>query len=362
MQQKFDDLAAPFAKELAKPDRSSAKEKSVGIVEKLRTNRAWQMGVVALIAIAVMAFAAWTYLKPPEVPLGFALSNGRIEAERVDISTKLPGRIAEVLVREGDTVTLGQVLARMDTLELAAQIREAEAGVRQAEQQLEQSHAVFAQRESELMLAKQQLERSAALVDKGYTPREKFETRQAARETAVTAVSSAKAQIALMKAMIEASIAKVDSLKTNFVDSTLVAPRAGRIQYKLAVQGEVMPAGGKVLTLLDLGDVYMTIFLPAKDVGRLAMGSEARIILDAAPQYVLPATVSFVAADAQFTPKYVETKTEREKLMFRVKAQLPRDVLEAHAVLVKTGIPGVAYVRLTGDAAWPAKLAVKLPP
>ena len=144
-------------------------------------------------------------------------------------------------------------------------------------------------------------------------------------------------------------------------DSTLVAPRAGRIQYRLALPGEVLAAGGKVLTLLDLGDVYMTIFLPTKEAGRLSLGSDSRIILDAAPQYVVPANVSFVAADAQFTPKYVETRTEREKLMFRVKVQIPRDVLEHYAALVKTGIPGIAYVRITSDATWPKALTVSLP-
>lgn len=343
------------------PQNAPPPDKTVSVLGQLRTNRVWQIGAVALIGVAALVFVAWTYFKPPAVPPGLALSNGRIEAERVDIATKFAGRIAEVLVKEGDTVALGQVLARMDTLELAAQIREAEAGVRQAEQQLAQSHAIVAQRESELTLAEQQLGRSASLVDRGYAPREQFETRQSARETAVTAVSSATAQIALTKAMIEAGVAKVDSLKTNLVDSTLVAPRAGRIQYRLALPGEVMQAGGKVLTLLDLGDVYMTIFLPAKDAGRLAMESEARIILDAASQYVLPASVSFVAADAQFTPKYVETKTEREKLMFRVKVQIPRDVLERYATLVKTGVPGIAYVRVIRDTAWPEKLAVKLP-
>ena len=181
------------------------------------------------------------------------------------------------------------------------------------------------------------------------------------QETAIAALNSATSQIQLSKAMIEAAVAKVESLKAILNDSTLVAPRAGRIQYRLALPGEVLAAGGKVLTLLDLGDVYMTIFLPTKEAGRLSLGSEARIILDAAPQYVVPATVSFVAADAQFTPKYVETRTEREKLMFRVKVQIPRDVLEHYATLVKTGIPGIAYVRIVSDANWPKTLAVSLP-
>ena len=94
------------------------------------------------------------------------------------------------------------------------------------------------------------------------------------------------------------------------------------MQYQLARNGEVVAAGGKILTILDLQDVYMTVFLPAATAGKLEIGGEARIILDPVPQYVIPASVSFIAADAQFTPKTVETAEEREKLMFRVKLKV----------------------------------------
>jgi len=124
----------------------------------------------------------------------------------------------------------------------------------------------------------------------------------------------------------------------------------------------VLPAGGKVLTVIELTDVYMTIFLPTSLAGRLSIGAEARIIVDAVPQYVIPATVSFVAPRSQFTPKEVETKTEREKLMFRIKVKIDPELLRKHVQQVKTGLPGVAYVRLDATTAWPEHLKVKLPP
>jgi HlyD family secretion protein len=116
------------------------------------------------------------------------------------------------------------------------------------------------------------------------------------------------------------------------------------------------------LTLLDLTDVYMTVFLPTSEAGLLRLGGDGRLIFDAAPQYVVPATVTFVAPEAQFTPKYVETRLEREKLMFRVKLSIPAEILEGHANVVKSGVPGVAYVRLSEEAEWPPRLSVKLPP
>jgi HlyD family secretion protein len=113
--------------------------------------------------------------------------------------------------------------------------------------------------------------------------------------------------------------------------------------------------------LLDLTDVYMDVYLPTDDAGRLRFGAEARLILDAAPQYVIPATVNFIASEAQFTPKYVETKSEREKLTFRVKLQIPAEVLSKYQDVVKTGVPGTAIVRVSPEAEWPSTLVVKLP-
>jgi HlyD family secretion protein len=322
--------------------------------------------VAAAVAVGVVVAAAagvigWRAEHADRLPAGIAKTNGRIEAERVDIATKLAGRLKEVLVAEGDTVTAGQIVARMDTAELEAQLRESKANYRQAEQQLDQAIALLAQRQSELTLADQDLTRSLELVGKGFTPQEKVDQRRSAKITAEAAVKTAQAQIEAAKAAIESAIAQTQRIQTQIDDSVLVAPRAGRIQYRLALPGEVLAAGGKVLTVLDLTDVYMTIFLPTREAGRLSLGSEARIVFDAAPQFVVPATISFVASDAQFTPKYVETASEREKLMFRVKVQLARDVLEKYAAVVKTGVPGVAYVKVQRDAAWPAALAVKLP-
>jgi HlyD family secretion protein len=156
-------------------------------------------------------------------------------------------------------------------------------------------------------------------------------------------------------------VATVERIKADIADSDLKAPRDGRVQYRVAQPFEVVGAGGRVLNLVDLSDVYMTFFLPTDQAGRLTLGSEVRLVLDAAPEYVIPARVSFVADVAQFTPKTVETAEEREKLMFRIKAHIPPDLLRRYIKQVKTGLPGMAYVRLDPQAPWPPHLQVKLP-
>jgi HlyD family secretion protein len=181
-------------------------------------------------------------------------------------------------------------------------------------------------------------------------------------KTAEAATTQAEAQLAEAQAGITAAIAETERIQADLKDSILKAPRKGRVQFRLAEPGEVLPPGGRVLTIIDPTDVYMYLFLPEAIAGKVALGAEARITLDAFPGVVVPASVTFVADKAQFTPKDVETRTEREKLMFRVKVQIDADLVKGHEAMVKPGLPGEAYVKLDGAAQWPSNLQARLTP
>jgi HlyD family secretion protein len=313
-----------------------------------------------IIVIAGAAAYWWVYLRPGGLPAYITSGNGRIEADEVRIATKLAGRLDEVLVHEGDFVGRGQVVARMDTSELEAQLAEAAAQIARAREETAAATARITQRQGELTFAKQELDRVLALVKNGHATRASAESRQVQYNTAVAALAVARAELTAAQHAVTAAIAASDRIKTQIDDSRLVTPIAGRVQYRLAEPGEVLAAGGRVATVLDLTQVHMTIFLPTAQAGRVAIGAEARLVLDAYPQYVIPASVSFVAAEAQFTPREVETRAEREKLMFRVKVKLPPALLEKYLDRVKVGLPGEAYVRLE-PGEWPPDLAVRLP-
>ncbi|MBB5575970.1 HlyD family secretion protein [Rhizobium paranaense] len=305
--------------------------------------------------------AFWSSVAGQQLPQNITMSNGRIEAQQILISAKFAGRLAEVLVDEGQIVDAGSPIARIDTADLEAELVGAKAQVRKSERSEIEATAAIAQRESELLLARQELERAQAMSNTGSGTVQQLDLRRSQLNVAEASARAAQASQDEAQAATDAARAEVARIQSLLQDAVLKAPRRGRVEYKLAQAGEVVAAGAPVATILDLSDVSMTIFLPARAVGRLAIGDEARIILDPAPQYVVPASISFVASEAQFTPKAVETQEEREKLVFRVKLKIAPDLLKNYESRVKTGVRGVGYVRIDPSANWPAELQVKLP-
>ncbi len=319
---------------------------------------------LALLATATLvsgAYFYWNTQSGRQTPPGLARANGRIEVERVDIATKFAGRVAEIAFREGDSVTRNTVIARLDTSELLAQFAAAEAAVARGEAGISRAEADIKIREAEHNLAEVEMRRAEVLDQRAVGTRAELERRTAQHLVTEARIQGARAAVAEAIAARKTAEAQVAQIKAMLEDMVLRTPVTGRIEYKLVQQGEVVAGGGRLATILDLTDVFMTIFLPTGAAGRVALGSEARIVLDAAPDYVIPATVSFVAAEAQFTPKTVETANEREKLMYRVKLAIAPTLLETYRDYVKAGLTGNAYVMVSRDALWPQHLAPRLP-
>ncbi len=357
------------------------------ISETLRSRLFTLLALSGLVAIAMLLWLVYGH-RTGETAL--ASGNGRIEATEIDIAARTPGRLETVNVREGEYVQAGQIVAVMDTATLNAQLRQAEAerqqaqsGVAIARSQLAQRqadlaavHAVLAQRQAELAVARKRADRSTILAREGAGSQQEADDDQArvqsaraavratqAQLTATTAaIATATAQLSGAESSVQAADAAARRISVEIDQASLRAPRSGRVQYIVARTGEIVGAGERIIDMIDLSEVYMTFFLPTAAAGRLSLGEEVRLVLDAAPQYVIPARITFVADVAQFTPKTVETRAEREKLMFRVRATIAPALLARHLRQIKTGLPGVAYVRLDPRQPWPARLALNLPP
>lgn len=319
------------------------------------------LALVAILAIGAGAAAYVITQQARKLPVGIAKANGRIEVERVDVATKYAGRIAEIRVKEGDFVEAGSLVAQLDVAELKAQLGAASAGVRRAGEVISRAEAEVALRVAEHKLSVLELQRATQLEKKKFASTADLDRRTAQQAIAEANELAARATVRDARAAREAAEAQVTLLEATIAEMSLRAPVTGRIEHKLVQTGAVIGAGARVATILDVSDVHMTIFLPTTQSGRVALGSDARIALDASSTTIIPATISFVAAEAQFTPKTVETANEREKLMYRVKLKIDPALLEKYRDYVKAGLTGDAYVKIGTSADWPRTLAARLP-
>ncbi|MBO0739617.1 MAG: HlyD family efflux transporter periplasmic adaptor subunit [Alphaproteobacteria bacterium] len=332
-----------------------------------RRQRRWRPRI-ALIAVLLIVGAGaglgwvWWRHHQMQLPPGIAYGNGRLEADSIDIDTKFAGRVASLFVDEGDLVQAGQVVAMMDTRDIRASLKKSEALVSQAQRAFEEAKANLVQQQTQVKLAQQELDRTGALVVKGFATVELLDQRRQQMNAAAAAENAATQKVAEAQHALDAATHDVELYRVYILDNTLIAPRDGPIEYRVANVREVLPAGGKVFTMLDASYVYMDIYLPTAEAGRIRIGSDARIVLDAYPDRVIPAKVVFIAAQAQFTPKTVETKQERDKLMFRIRVRIDPARLKGREAIVRSGLPGVAYVRTDPSGAWPPNLQPSLPP
>lgn len=315
----------------------------------------WSLVGLAVVIVLVVVFAI-VRSKKNALPKGIASGNGRLEAKLVDAAAKEPLRVKEILVDEGALVAPGQEVVRLDTSTIESQLAQANAQVAAAEERLALAEATKRKEESEVELADIEVKRARGLVADRAASQRELDVRQAKVKTSRATLAEAEASIQSAQREIEAARANATTITTRIDDATLKSPVTGRVLYRLTEVGEVLGPGGKALTMVNLDDVYMEIFLPAGDAARTTVGAEARITLDYAPGRAIAAYVSFVSPEAQFTPKQVETKSEREKLMFRVKLQVPKEIGSKYIERIKTGVRGVGYVKVDPSAAWPERL------
>lgn len=311
--------------------------------------------------VAYLGWRAWEARQAPALPPGIVSANGRIESVQVDVATKYPGRLVQLLAREGDLVKPGQVLARVDTLTLEAQLAKAKAQLAEAKDTVAQVRSELEESKSNAKLAEQMFARGEVLLSRRTIAREEWDRLKADRDAKKAAVEAENAKLSASTHAVEAAVSQVNTIEAMIADSTLRSPVQGRVLYKLAEEGEVLSSGGKALTLINLGDIYMEIFLPSRIAALINIGDEARIVIDALPQYAARARVSFISPETQFTPKQVETPSERDKLMFRVKLEVPQELVLPYIEKVKTGVRGVGYVRWDDSVAWPEALERRFP-
>jgi len=314
--------------------------------------------IIVSVAVALAAFIGFRYWQKSKtaLPEGIASGNGRLEAKLVDVAAKEPLRVKEILVDEGALVKPGQVLVRLDTATLESQLEEAKAGVEAAHEKLALAKASIVKQKSQIKLADIEVARAQNLVKQGAGSQRELDVRKTHVETTRASLAEAEASVQTAAQQVEVAKANAATMQTRIDDATLKSPVTGRVLYRLAEPGEVLAPGGKALTVVNLEDIYMEIFLPSEQAASVKVGAEGRITLDYDTERAVAANVSFVSPEAQFTPKQVETQSEREKLMFRVKIRVPKEMAGQYVEQIKTGVRGVGYVKINESAVWPDRL------
>ncbi len=315
-------------------------------------------GLFLLLCGLTTGTAIWYLHRPADLSSDFLYGNGRLEATEIDVATKIAGKLATISVDEGNDLNNGHFIAQLEVNDLQAQLRVAEAQVIQAQQSVDEAIAGVASAESQHQLAKVTLDRASRLMSKNFISKDQLDQASNTFQVTKANMNAANTRVKVAISAIHSAKASADVIRTTLQDATLTAPIAGRVLYRLAEPGEVLAAGSKVVTLLDMQNVFMSVYLSATDSGQIKVGSSARVMLDALNEPI-PAHVVYVAPRAQFTPKEVETRNEREKLMFRIKVRIDPDWLSTHAAIAKPGMPGIAYIRRNDAVEWPAQLPVR---
>ncbi|MDO5680719.1 MAG: HlyD family efflux transporter periplasmic adaptor subunit [Pelistega sp.] len=310
--------------------------------------------------VGSLGFLAYWFNRVEPLPAGFVSANGRLELNRIDVASLYPGRVQEIKVREGEAVKKDQVLVVLSSEQSQSQLSAAKAAKLRVEETVARTEAEIQAREQQLKLAQMELNNAVALRRDNLVSQAEVNRRQAARDAERAGVAAAQAAQAEAQAGVAQAQAQVDAASSAHTDLLITAPLEARVEYRIAELGNVIASGSRVVTLVDPLDITMNVFLPTHSMAAIELGAEARIILDGIDA-VWPAQVEFVSAQAQFTPKHVETANEREKLMYKVKLRLPLEVAQAHSKLLKGGLTGIAYVRLDPSASWPDIWQVRLP-
>jgi HlyD family secretion protein len=358
-----------------------------------------QLGMMALaMALAAGAYLAYDrWVLNDGLPEGLIQANGRIEGDHVTVSSKFPGRVRELLVREGATVTAGQVLIRLDDSQASARVHQAKHAAEAVEAQAEAAHTQLALLNLEVPLsieaadaqvvraealwdkaiavekeAKSDAERFRVLADKDQASIQqrdqahmRWEVAHNDVAAALSGITQAKKQlaqaelgwnrirakegeVASLEKQRDQAYAVFDEAESILKDLTITAPTSGTVTTRMVDTGEVVAAGAPLLELVDLDHLYLKVYVPEMQIGKVRLDLPARIYTDAFPEQPFDATVRYIASKAEFTPKEVQTPDERVKLIYAVKLYLHDN--PDHRLT--PGLPADAIIRWKDDVGW----------
>jgi HlyD family secretion protein len=315
--------------------------------------------VVLVLVLASVATAAWLVLRSRSDVNGALMASGTVEATDADLGFQIAGRVLEISVEEGDAVTAGTRLARLDTRELDAALTGAQAELEAAEarlvelergarpQEVVTAEAAVRAAATRAEEARSERERASTLFGGGAISRQALDRAESAYQVAAAALEQAREQLALVQegprtetvraqtAVVARARANVERAEATLANAVVTAPFDGVVTIVHREPGESVTPGAPAITLLAPDDRWVRIYVPEDQMGRVQLGLRAAIVSDTYPDRVYDGEVTFVGSEAEFTPRNVQTAEERTKLVYPVRVRVDGDP----GFELKPGIP-----------------------
>ncbi len=353
--------------------------------------------LLGVAGVAIVAGLAYYFSSSRPMPDGLIVASGRVEGERIIAAAKYPGRVLKVLAKEGDTLAAGALVAQLEDesfqakTEQARQVlnateaqwksaqasldvaqKEVPMGLALAEASLSQARAMLSKASAVEQQSQRDAQRHKELFERGVIERHRYEQADLAWQVARTDVHAAEEavkratqgvaqanlgnekirarqqEVNALGAQRERAAAGVSEAGTVLKDLQITAPDSGVVLSRLREPGEVVMPGGAILEMVNLDRLYLKVYVPESKIGQVKLGLPVRVYTDAAGDKFFDATVSYIAARAEFTPKEVQTTDERTKLVYAVKLRITNN--PEHQLT--PGIPADAVIRWKQDVAW----------
>jgi HlyD family secretion protein len=324
------------------------------------------IGVVLFTILSLVVFLYWRRQKPQEES-GIRVS-GNIEITDAAVSFKIPGRVLERLVTEGDQVKAGQVVAKLDEKDLQQEValRQAEVGAAKAAlqeleagsrpEEIQKASASLASAVAQEDRWKKEYERQKGLFEKDVISQRELEAAKMSYETAVANVKEAEEALKLQQKgprieQIEQARARLQQAEesralseTNLSYAILYSPLTGLVLSKSIEPGEYVSAGTPIVTVGEMNDVWLRAYINETDLGRVRVGQDVQVTTDSYPGKIYPGRISFISSQSEFTPKNVQTEKERVKLVYRIKVNISNPEMQ-----LKPGMPADGKILPTGS-------------
>lgn len=315
--------------------------------------RTWIWTPVVLILGALLSYLLFRALQPPVLPDGFMYGNGHIEGTEIRISAEVSGRVVESSLREGERVARGELLVRLDDADLQTQLARglAEEAATQAEQVSVAEQLRTWRHHSQT--AEADVQRYRKLEKSELVSPQQLNTAEDRLREANGQVKTLAARLSQVRALLDATQQQVEWLRLQLKKTRILTPASATVLVKGIEPGELATPGHVVAVLVDLSRLELKVYIPERDIGKIRLGSSARVRVDAFPDRYFEANVTKLDQQAQFTPRDIHMPEERVRMVFGVTL-----AVENKDGILKPGMPADAWLRVREEAPWPASLVV----